>query len=187
MSTNTTFSNELKEKGPSYFSLDDGYGKVSSLTKDEKKRFSGTDDIDDIIKMQKYDNKDNLLMTIYSYDGKFGEFRCDCNNGMTISYAHASKQSSPIEAPEMEYIKWIDGTDDYVILNYNVGDTKEETKKNFLAASRKQGVSSIKALKIYGNIRETCDFQKEGIVATCRDGHYSHKEFLKYNTKSNSR
>ena len=179
--------NQLKEKGPSYFSLDDGYGTISSLTPDEEKRFEGADSDDDIIKMQKYDNEDNLLMTVYCFGGKIGEFHCDCNNGTRIGYARAPKQSFPIEIPEMEYIKWTDKTDNFVMLDYNVGDSKEETKNNFLAASRKREVASIEALKTYALIREACDFQREGTIAICRDGHYSQKEFQKIGTSRDPR
>lgn len=173
--------NQLKEKGPSYFSLDDGYGVISSLTPDEEKKFESSDSNNDMIKMQKYDNEDNLLMTIYCYSGRMDEFHCDTNDRMTILYALAPKRSFPIEIPEMEYIKWTDKTDNFVMLDYNVGDSKEETKNNFLAASRKQGVASIEALKTYALIREACDFQREGTISILRDGHYSKNELPRFN------
>ena len=174
--------NQLKEKGQSYFSLDDGYGTISSLTPDEEKRFADPDSDDVFIKMQKYDNEDNLLMTVYCPAGKMNRFRCYHSNGMEIGYSLAPKQTFPIEAPEQEYVNyWINEKDNAVIY-YNVGDDKEETKNNFLEASRKQGVASIEAVKTYALIREACDFQREGTIAICRDGHYSQKDFLKIGT-----
>ncbi len=176
--------NQLKEKGPSYFPLDDGYGVISSLTPDEEKKFKSSDSDNDIIKMQKYDNEDNLLMTVYCFGGEIGEFNCDCNNGTRIRYSRAPKQSFPIEIPEMEYIKWIDKTDNFVMLHYNVGDSKEETRNNFLAASRERGVAPTEALKTYALIREACDFQREGTISICRDGHYSKNEHPRFNKTS---
>ena len=173
--------NQLKENGPSYFSLDNGYGVVSSLTPEEKKEFAGSDNKDAIIKMQKYDNEDNLLMTVYSYCGRIGEFYCSTNDGMKISFAFLEQQSFPIKKPEREFVKWLDNENNYVQMNYNVGNTKEKTKINFMFSAIKQGVPPLKALKMHRTIREVYDFQKEGTSAIYRDGICSKNELPRFN------
>lgn len=110
-------------------------------------------------------------MTIYGLCGNTKEFICEDNNGITISYAHADKQTFPIEAPEEIYIKWIDKTGKNGRFQYNVGDNYLATKHYFITSSRSQFTSTSEAIKLYNTIQSAHDFYKEGTKLIYSDGY----------------